>query len=76
MFQNVEVTNRNRIKNTLFSDVTRCSLVEVFRRYGGTYCLHHPYSLKLGTVRSTETSTNFYQTTQRHIPYTRNGHLC
>jgi hypothetical protein len=26
---------------TSFRDVTLCSLVEVDRRFGGAYCLHH-----------------------------------
>jgi hypothetical protein len=28
------------IENTVFSGVMPCSLVEVFSRFGGTYCLH------------------------------------
>jgi hypothetical protein len=27
-------------KTTIFRDMTLCSLVEVYRRFGGTYCLH------------------------------------
>jgi hypothetical protein len=45
-----------------FWDVTPCSLVEVYKRFGGTYCLH--MLLAWLTLRSPD----LYRTTQRHIP--------
>lgn len=47
-------------------NVVPCSLVEVVRRFTGTYCLqqkgHH-----VGGEFSSETSVNFNQTTRRNI---------
>jgi len=38
------------MKNTTFCDVTPCSLVEMYQRFGGTYCIH----LQLRRVNNTE----------------------
>jgi hypothetical protein len=46
-----QVLKGTRMKMTVFWDVAPCSLVEVYRRFRGAYCLHHqsdrPPSLKL-----------------------------
>jgi hypothetical protein len=38
---------------TAFWDNAQCSLIEVDRRFGGAYCLHH---------QGDKTSVNFYET--------------
>jgi hypothetical protein len=62
------------------SSVAPCSLVEIDRRFRGSYCLHHQgddlaarekavEDLGEGrTVSTSETSANFYQTTWFNIP--------
>jgi hypothetical protein len=57
------------MKMTTFSDVTPCSLVELGRRFRGMYFLHHQGALIVESVRNSETSVYFYETTLRHIPY-------
>jgi hypothetical protein len=47
------------MKITVFWDVAPCSMVEVYRRFTGVYCLHH---------QGDETSVYLYQTTRRNIP--------
>jgi hypothetical protein len=32
---------RNTLKTTVFWDIAPCSLVEIDRRFGGAYSLHH-----------------------------------
>jgi hypothetical protein len=31
------------MKSTVFCDITSCTLVEVYQRFGGMYCLHHDF---------------------------------
>jgi hypothetical protein len=48
-----------------------CDIVEVDRRFGDTYCLHHQgdkSSPDNGAIRTSETLICFYETTWRHIP--------
>jgi hypothetical protein len=47
------------VKMAVLWDIAPCSLVEVYRRFGDAYYLHH---------QGDETSVNFYQTTRRNIP--------
>jgi hypothetical protein len=47
------------MKNTIFWDMTPCSLEEVYRRTGGTTFLH---------ARFVQKTLQFYQTIRRHIP--------
>jgi hypothetical protein len=54
-------------KMAVFWDVAPCSLVEVYRRFGGACCSHHLADDE-GAVISSETSVHFYQTTRRNIP--------
>jgi hypothetical protein len=72
------------LKTTLTTvcDVTPCSLVEVYRRIGGTYCfslqggnktlagclLGALSPLEMEAVRCSKTPVNFYRTTRRHMP--------
>jgi hypothetical protein len=35
-----EATAAVSLKRTVFRDITPCSPVEAYRRFGGTYCLH------------------------------------
>jgi hypothetical protein len=58
---------------TVFWDVSLCSLVEVYQRFRGAYCLHHQgaliiISLILEAASTCEILVNFYQTTQQNIP--------
>jgi hypothetical protein len=51
-------------------DNAACSLVEVDRRFGCAYCLHHQGSkpLMMDVVSISKTSINFYETTQSNVP--------
>jgi hypothetical protein len=90
VFNNSE-NSCNLKEYTIFRDVTSCSLVHFYRRFGGT-CLHlqstlfaawcllsvPPSSiLKMETVNSSEMPFRFYQTAGRHIQQcdTIHGHL-
>jgi hypothetical protein len=57
------------MKMTAFWDITRCSRVEVERRFRGAYCLHHPglITLMMEAVRTSDTSVYFNETTRRYI---------
>jgi hypothetical protein len=56
--------NVNR-KFRVFWDIAPCSHVEVDRRFGGAYCLHHRPDD--GRRHTSETSVNFNATTLRYI---------
>jgi hypothetical protein len=51
----------------VFWEVAPCSLVQIYRRFRGTYCLHHqgPDDEALNTF---EMSVLFYQTTRPNFP--------
>jgi hypothetical protein len=58
---------------TVCWDVAQCSVVEVYRRFRGAYCLHHQgdkwlIALMMEAVSTSETSINVYQTTRRNVP--------
>jgi hypothetical protein len=53
------------MKITIFWDVALCSLVEDYRRFRGTEVL------MMEAARTSETSVNLNQTTQRNIPEER-----
>jgi hypothetical protein len=66
-------------KRTIFWDVTSCIMLEVYRRFGGRYCLHLLgvfvvclfgllFGPKYGGNMFRWTSENLYPTTRRHIP--------
>jgi hypothetical protein len=52
----------------VFWVVAPCNLVDVYRRFRGTYCLHHQGDLMTEEASTSETSVNFFQTTRRNIP--------
>jgi len=58
-------------KNTVFRDVTPCSLVDIYRRFGRCF-LHFQYKrlicLDVKANLPLETSVNLYLFTWRHIP--------
>jgi hypothetical protein len=57
------------MKMTVFWDVAKNSLVEVYRRFRGVCCLHHRgNAIMMEAASPSETSVNFYQTTRRNIP--------
>jgi hypothetical protein len=67
------------LKSTIFWDMTSCSVVEVYKRFGGMHCLSLQsrtvireikvlFEPKYVVVRSSKMSVNFYQTTRHHIP--------
>jgi hypothetical protein len=60
----------------VFWDVAPCSLVEVYRRFRGAYCLHLQVviTLMMEAASTFETSINFYQTTRCNIPEDGNLH--
>jgi hypothetical protein len=70
-----------------YIDVATCSPEQIYRRFGGTYCLHlqGPKLLLLawltlrpwrwGAVRSSKTLANFYRATRRQIPEDNIPHM-
>jgi hypothetical protein len=58
------------LKMAVVSVVAPCNLIEVYRRFRGACCLHHQGDdhLKLEGATISETSVNFYETTQRYNP--------
>jgi hypothetical protein len=56
---------------TVFWVVAPCSLLQVYRRFRGAFCLRHQgdeYARVMEAARTSETSVNFYQTTRRNNP--------
>jgi hypothetical protein len=47
----------------VFWIVVPCSLVEVYRRFRGPFCLHHQRDELVEAARTSETLVNLYQTT-------------
>jgi hypothetical protein len=60
-------------KMTVFWIVEPCSLVQVYRRFRGAYCLYHQDDQEVNT---SEMSVNFYQTTRRNIREDGHVHIC
>jgi hypothetical protein len=60
----------------VFWVVVPSSLVEVYRRFRGPFCLHHQgdIALTMEAARISVTTVNFYQTTWHYNP--ENSHLC
>jgi hypothetical protein len=54
---------------TAFRDIASCSLVEVYRRFRGVYCLHYEGDRP-------KTSVNFYEKTRNNIPKDCHFHNC
>jgi hypothetical protein len=54
------------MKMAIFWIVAPFSLVEVYRRFSGTCCLHDVLMMKAAST--SETPLNFYQTTWRNNP--------
>jgi hypothetical protein len=54
-------------QTTVFWDVAPCSLIEVYQRFGGSYCLY-PQAMMTEAVRTSETLEKFCQTTRCNIP--------
>jgi hypothetical protein len=59
---------------TAFWDIVPCSLIEVDRRFRGSYCLHHQgdhasiIALIMDALYASETSVYFNETIRRYIP--------
>jgi hypothetical protein len=67
-----QVLTAASMKMTVFWDVRLCCLVEAYRRFRGTCCLHHQgdeslITLMMEAASTTETSINFYSSTWRNI---------
>jgi hypothetical protein len=58
-----EVLAAANMKMAVFWIVAPCSLVEVYRRFRGTY-----NALMMEVARTSETLVNFYQITRRYNP--------
>jgi hypothetical protein len=57
------------MKTIAFWDTSPCSLVKLYRRFRGTYCLHHCGDECCDEeVGIAETSVCYFQTTWRNIP--------
>jgi hypothetical protein len=65
-----QILTSDTMKITVLWDVAPCCLIEVCRCFKGAYCLHHQViiAMMMEVVITSETSTNFYQTTRRNIP--------
>jgi hypothetical protein len=63
-----KVLTAARMRSRVFWDVTPCSHVEVDRRFGRVYGLHHQGALITEAVRASETSFRFNVTTRLYIP--------
>jgi hypothetical protein len=63
-----EVLTAVGTKMAVFWVVAPCSLVEVYQRFRGPFCLHYQIALMMEAARTSETLLNFYQTTQRYSP--------
>jgi hypothetical protein len=60
-------------KNTVFCDVKLCILVDIYRRFRRTFCLHlkltlYEYIIMMAGEYCSEVSIRIDQTTRRHIP--------
>jgi hypothetical protein len=60
-------------KNTVFCDVKWCILVDIYRRFIRTFCLHlkltlYEYTIMIAEKYCSEMSILIHQTTLRHIP--------
>jgi hypothetical protein len=53
---------------TVFWVVEPCSLVEIYRPFTGTCCLHHQGFMMMEATSSSEPSDNFNQTTRLNNP--------
>jgi hypothetical protein len=56
------------VKMAVFWVEALCSLVEVYQRFRGSYCLHHQGALMMEAARTSETLVNLCQTTRRYNP--------
>jgi hypothetical protein len=65
-----EVLTAVRTKMTVFWVVEPCSLVEVYQRFRGPWCLQSSrlIALMMEAARTSEKLVNFYQTTRRYHP--------
>jgi hypothetical protein len=57
----------SEMKMAVFWVVAACSLIEVYRRFRGTCCLHHQGTHRPDDVGNTSL-VNYYQTTGRYNP--------
>jgi hypothetical protein len=76
--QKVDTLSKAIRKVAVFWLVAPLGLVEVYRRFRGTSCLHHQGALMMEAESTSETSANFFQTTRRYNPedshlHTRRG---
>jgi hypothetical protein len=53
-----DVLTAASMKMAVFWVVALCSLVEIYRRFGGTCCLHHQIALMMEAASTYETSVN------------------
>ena len=61
-----------------FLDATPYSLIDLYKRFTGNYCIHlhcRRIEINLQAVYSYKTLLNFYQTVRRHISDLRSGFL-
>jgi hypothetical protein len=67
-----EVLTAVSTKMAVFWVVALCSLVEVYKSFGGLCCPHHQVMME--AAKTSETLVNFYQTTWRYNA--EDSHLC
>jgi hypothetical protein len=53
------------MKLTVFWDVAPCSIIKIYRRFRGDYCLHHQGMMEAASA--SEKSVKLYQTTRCNI---------
>jgi hypothetical protein len=66
-FARFQVLTAASMKMIAFWDITSCSLIEVYRRFRGAYCLPLIAPM-MAVVRTSETSVSFCESKRRNIP--------
>jgi hypothetical protein len=69
MFLEISDSHGKSVKMAVFWVAAPSSLVDVYRRFIRTCCLHQQGDKTVEAVSTSETSVNFYQTTWRNILY-------
>jgi hypothetical protein len=59
----------------VFWDVTPCSFIDRYQRFGGTHCLHLLDTLNMEAALSSEALVPADQITRHHNPTGRNLHI-
>jgi hypothetical protein len=67
-----EILTKATVKITVILEVTLCSLVDRYQRFGGTYCFHLRLTLMIEVIGLSEALVPLYRTARRHTLENRN----